>query len=199
MWYSRHYHQMRSLFGLPPTIAGGRDSLPLYLQIYSRPDYKSDATIIYGTQVENTDLFPQQATLADEWNKIYAYPDLRYSGFAEAMGYIAGQFGDSLPVVRGDGGPYWEDGIASTARSAALERTNEQRALAAEKFSTLSSLVNPRLRPDAQAFKQLWNTMVLYDEHTWGDHNSVSDPQSQESDAAVGDQRGLRQRREKAR
>jgi len=181
MWYSRHYHQMKSLFGLPPTIAGGRDSLPLYLQIYSRPDYKSDATIIYGTQVENTDLFPQQATLVDEWNKIYAYPHLKYSGFAEAIGHIAGQFGDALPVVRGDGGPYWEDGIASTARSAALERTNEHRALAAEKFSTLSSLVNPRLRPDAQAFKQLWNTMVLYDEHTWGDNRSVSDPQSQEA------------------
>jgi len=181
MWYSRHYHQMKSLFGLPPTIAGGRDSLPLYLQIYSRPDYKSDATIIYGTQVENTDLFPQQATLVDEWNKIYAYPRLKYSGFSDAIGYIAGQFGDSLPVERGDGGPYWEDGIASTARSAALERTTEQRALAAEKFSTLSSLVNPRLRPDAQAFKQLWNAMVIYDEHTWGDNRSVSNPQCQEA------------------
>ena len=181
MWYSRHYHQMRSLFGLPPTIAGGRDSLPLYLQIYSRPDYKSDATIIYGTQVENTDLFPQQATLVDEWNKIYAYPHLKYSGFAEAIGYIAGQFGDSLPVVRGDGGPYWEDGIASTARSAALERETEQRALAAEKFSTLSSLVNPRLRPEADVLKQLWNDMVLYDEHTWGDNRSVSNPQCQEA------------------
>ena len=70
--------------------------------------------------------------MVDEWNKIYAYPRLKYSGFAEAIGYIAGQFGDSIPVVRGDGGPYWEDGIASTARSAALERTTEQRALGAE-------------------------------------------------------------------
>jgi alpha-mannosidase len=181
MWYSRHYHQMRSLFGLPPTLAGGHDSLPLYLQIYSRPDYKSDATIIYGTQVENTDLFPQQATLVGEWNKIYGFPHLKYSGFAEAIGYIAEQFGDSIPVVKADGGPYWEDGIASTARSAALERENEQRALAAEKFSTVSSLVNPRLRPAAQAFKQLWNDMVLYDEHTWGDNRSVSNPQSQEA------------------
>jgi hypothetical protein len=177
MWYSRHYHQMKSLFGLPPTIAGGRDSLPLYLQIYSRPDYKSDATIIYGTQVENTDLFPQQAALVGEWNKIYAYPHLKYSGFAEAIGYIGGQFGDSLPVVRGDGGPYWEDGIASTARSAALERETEMRALGAEKFSTLSSFVNPRLQPETEVFKQLWNDMVLYDEHTWGDNRSVSNPQ----------------------
>ncbi len=181
MWYSRHYHQMRSLFGLPPTLAGGRDSLPLFLQMYSRPDYKSDATIIYGTQVENTDLFPQQATLVEEWNKVYAYPRLKYSGFADALSYIAGQFGNSIPVIRGDGGPYWEDGIASTARSAALERENEQRALGAEKFSTLSSVVNPRLRPDAEAIKQLWNDMVLYDEHTWGDHRSTTSPESQES------------------
>lgn len=181
MWYSRHYHQMWSLFRLPPSIAGGHDSLPLFTQIYSRPSYKSDSIIMYGTQAENSDLFPQQATFVDEWNKTYAYPRMKYSGFAEALAYIAGQFGDSIPVVRGDGGPYWEDGIASTARSAAVERETEQRALAAEKFSTISSLVNPRLRPDSAALKQLWSDMVLYDEHTWGDHRAESDPESHEA------------------
>jgi hypothetical protein len=181
MWYSRHYHQVTTLFGMPPQIAGGHDSLPLFLQIYSRPEYKSDAALVYGTQVENFDLFPQQASLAEEWNRIYAYPRLRYSGFAEAIGYIARQLGDAIPVVRGDGGPYWEDGIISTTRSAALERETEQRALAAEKFSTLSSLVNPRLQPEDEALKRLWNNMVLYDEHTWGAAGSVSDPKSQET------------------
>ena len=181
MWYSRHYLQVAKLFGMPPQIAGGHDSLPLFLQIYSRPEYKSDAALVYGTQVENTDLFPQQATLAEDWNKIYAYPRLRYSGFSEAIGYIAKQFGDTIPVVRGDGGPYWEDGIVSTARSAALERETEQRALAAEKFSTLSSLINPRLQPEGEALKRLWNNMVLYDEHTWGADCSVSNPKSQET------------------
>jgi hypothetical protein len=181
MWYSRHYHQVLTLFGIPPQIAGGRDSLPRFLQIYSRPEYKSDAAVIYGTQVENTDLFPQQASLAGEWNRIYAYPRLRYSGFSEAIGYIANQFGDAIPVVRGDGGPYWEDGIISTARSAALERETEQRALAAEKFSTLSSLVNPRLQPEDDALKRLWHNMVLYDEHTWGASGSESNPKSQET------------------
>jgi hypothetical protein len=181
MWYSRHYHQMMTLFGMPPQIAGGHDSLPLFLQIYSRPDYKSDAVLVYGTQVENTDLFPQQASIADEWNKIYAYPRLRYSGFSEALGHIAGQFGDAIPVVRGDGGPYWEDGIISTARSAAVERETEQRAPAAEEFSTISSFVNPRLRPEEEALKRLWNNMVLYDEHTWGAYCSVTNPKSQET------------------
>ena len=181
MWYSRHYHQMRSLFGMPPQIAGGHDSLPLFLQIYSRPEYKSDAVLVYGTQVENTDLFPQQASLAEEWNKIYAYPRLAYSGFSEAIGYITRQLGDTIPVVRGDGGPYWEDGIISATRSAVLERETEQRALAAEKFSTLSSLVNPRLQPEGEALKRLWNNMVLYDEHTWGADRSISNPKSREA------------------
>ena len=181
MWYSRHYLQVTSLFGMPPQIAGGHDSLPLFLQMYSRPEYKSDAALVYGTQVENTDLFPQQASMAEEWNRIYAYPWLQYSGFSEAIGYIARQFGDSIPVVRGDGGPYWEDGIISATRSAVLERETEQRALAAEKFSTISSLVNPRLQPEDEALKRLWNNMVLYDEHTWGAAQSESNPKSQET------------------
>src|ERR1019366_6410868 len=112
---------------------------------------------------------------------VYAYPRLQYSGFGEAMGYIAQQFGDAVPVVRGDGGPYWEDGIISTTRSAVIDREAEQRALAAEKFSTISSLVNSRLRPETEALKRMWNDMVLYDEHTWGDSRSVSDPESQET------------------
>jgi hypothetical protein len=137
--------------------------------------------LVYGTQWENTDLFPRQASLAEDWNKIYAYPHLEYSGFAEALDRIARPFGQAIPVVRGDGGPYWEDGIASTARSAAIEREAEQRALAAEKFSTLSSLVNPFLRPEAEALRRLWNSMVLYDEHTWGADRSVSNPKSEEA------------------
>jgi hypothetical protein len=167
--------------GFQGEIAAGHDSMPVFLQAYSRPEYKSDAVLVYGTQWENTDLFPGQASLAADWNKIYAYPRLQYSGFAEALGHIARQFGNAIPVERGDGGPYWEDGIASTARSAAIEREAEQRALAAEKFSTLSSLVNSRLQPEAEALRQMWNNMVLYDEHTWGADRSVSNPKSQEA------------------
>ena len=182
LWYSWGYGQLMQMFdGLQGNLAAGHDFIPTFLQAYSNPDYKSDAVIVYGSQYENTDLFPEQASLAEEWNKIYAYPHLQYSGFGEAMGYIARQFGDAIPVVRGDGGPYWEDGIISTTRSAVIDREAEQRALAAEKFSTISSLVNSRLRPETEALKRLWNNMVLYDEHTWGDARSVSDPESQET------------------
>jgi alpha-mannosidase len=182
MWYSVMYQQLNYLFGgYQGRLATGRESLPRFFQNYSRPDYKADSVIVYGSQVENTDLFPQQAEIADSWNTLYAYPHFTYSGFADALSTIAQQFGDSIPVVRGDGGPYWEYGIASTALSAAIAREAEQRAPAAEEFSTVSGLVNPALRADSKTLKQLWENLVLYSEHTWGSARSVSDPKSQET------------------
>ncbi len=181
MWYSRHYMQMQFMFGLPPHTDTGEEVLPLFLQMYQHPTYKADAAILFGTQVENTDLFPQQAELADKWNALYAYPHIVYSGFHEALDKIAQQFGDNIPTVRGDGGPYWEDGIGSDAFYAAIERQNESRAPSAEKLATVSTLVNPKIAVDHQELNSMWANMVLMDEHTWLSWNSVSDPESDEA------------------
>src|SRR5262249_39852307 len=153
------------LFGLPPLIATGTEALPLFLQMYQRPNYKANAAIIFGTQVENTDLFPQQAELAENWNATYAYPHVEYSGFHDALGNIAKQVATDIPTIRGDGGPYWEDGIGSDAFYAAMERENESRAPSAEKFATISTLVNPRLAVDRDILNDMWKNMVLMDEH----------------------------------
>jgi hypothetical protein len=180
-WYSRHYMQMQFLFGLPPLVKTGEEVLPLFLQMYQRPNYRANAAIIFGTQVENSDLFPQQAELADLWNAAHAYPHIEYSGFHDALDAIAKQFGGNLPTLRGDGGPYWEDGIGSDAYYAAMERETESRAPSAEKFATISTLVNPRLAVDQEALNEMWANMVLMDEHTWLSWNSVSDPTSEEA------------------
>ncbi len=181
LWYSRIYQQMQMLFGLPPVLAAGHDTLPLFLQMYEHPGYRANAAIVYGTQVENSDLFPQQAELAEKWNGIYAYPHLQYSGFHEALANIEQQFGKDLPTIRGDGAPYWEDGIASDAYYAGLERWTEGRAPTAEKLATLTSLVNPVMKADTADLEKMWTNMVLMDEHTWGSYNSVSAPTNMEA------------------
>ncbi|MGB0122314.1 MAG: polysaccharide lyase family protein [Silvibacterium sp.] len=181
LWYSRIYQQMQMLFGLPPVLEAGRDTLPLFMQQYEHPGYHANAAILYGSQVENTDLFPSQAELAGQWNQVYAYPHIQYSGFHDALENIAKQFGDDIPSMRGDGGPYWEDGIASDAYYAAMERQNEDRAPSAEKLATLTSLVNPLLAADKSDLDRMWNNIVLMDEHTWDSYNSVSDPASMEA------------------
>lgn len=181
MWYSRHYMQMQFLFGLPPLTETGKEILPVFLQMYDRPSYRAHSAIIFGTQEENSDLFPQQAVLADKWNALYAYPHIEYSGFHDALESIAQQSGSDLPTVRGDGGPHWEDGIASDAYYAAMERETESRAPSAEKLATISTLVNPRLAVNRQDMDSMWANMVLFDEHTWSSSNSISDPSSNEA------------------
>ncbi|MGH9446670.1 MAG: hypothetical protein ACRD3O_13195, partial [Terriglobia bacterium] len=181
MWYSNSYGQIGAVFGLPPEVEVGRDALPKFLQIYSTPAYKVDSVLLFGAQWENSDLYPQQATIVGEWDRTYAYPKLAYAGFAKALSAIAQQAGSSIPVFKGDGGPYWEDGIYSDAHFAIMERKAEQRAPSAEKISTISSIVHPYVHPETAVLRRMWQNMVLFDEHTWGAAGSISTPQSEET------------------
>ncbi|MDR1789409.1 MAG: glycosyl hydrolase-related protein [Opitutaceae bacterium] len=172
-WYSRVYRQTQMVFGLPPIVDAGRDMLPLFLQQHERPHYTADATILWGTQGENRELFPQQGTLAERWAREFAFPKLVYSGVADAIGSIAAQLGDKVPVVRGCFGGYWEDGLAANPARLALQRGTERRALGAEKLATLAALVNARLRVDKARLDSMWDNLLLYDEHTQVVSNSM--------------------------
>lgn len=181
MWYSNGYGQIADFFGLPPQIVTGEDALPRFLQTYPAAEYKPSTMLLFGAQYENSDLYPQDATLVEQWDKAYAYPKLRYTDFADAMAAIAREAGNSIPVVRGDGGPYWEDGIASDAYYAAMNRESEQRALSAEKISTLSSLINPHAQAASGLLRRMWQNLILFDEHTWGAFASITAPQIEQS------------------
>ncbi|MET0622860.1 MAG: glycoside hydrolase family 38 C-terminal domain-containing protein [Pyrinomonadaceae bacterium] len=181
MWYSRHYHQIGSQFGLPTQVANGYEGLASFLRVYERPDYAPRSVMLHGSQWENTSLYPTQAALAEQWNAAFAYPELRFAGFGEAMGKIAAEAEGKLPVVRGDGGPMWEDGIASDAYHAALERETERRAVSAEKLGVVASLVDPRYRPSREALDCVWENVALMGEHTWGWGRSVTEPHSEDS------------------
>src|SRR5205085_2810764 len=82
----------------------------------------------------------------------------------------------------GDGGPYWEDGVASDAAGAALERENERRAVSAEKLSTIASLIDRRFSPPRAALEEMWDSIFLMNEHTWGWGRSVTEPHSEDSE-----------------
>ncbi|MDQ2946995.1 MAG: glycosyl hydrolase-related protein, partial [Acidobacteriota bacterium] len=180
-WYSRHYMQVQTLFGLPPELPAIRESLPIFLQAYSKASYKPDVALIYGTQVENTDLFPSTATFASEWNQSYAYPKLNYATFPDFFHYLEQHYGKDLPIYKGDGGPYWEDGIGSDAYFAAEDRQNQNRALSAEILSTVTHAVDANLNPPAGLLNDIWRNIILFAEHTWLSYNSVVQPDHEES------------------
>ncbi len=113
--------------------------------------------------------------LVKDWNAKYAYPRLVISTTSEMMRDFEKHYGRMLPEVRGDFTPYWEDGAASSALETGLNRAAAERLSQAE---ALCAILRPKAYP-ADAFYAAWREAILYDEHTWGAHNSISQPDSE--------------------
>jgi alpha-mannosidase len=100
------------------------------------------------------------------------YPKLIITTTADAFRKFEARYGKQLPVYRGDYTPYWEDGAGSSARETAQNRASAERLVQAE---TVWSLRQPGPFP-ADDFYTAWRNILLYSEHTWGAHNSISQP-----------------------
>src|SRR5579884_797521 len=107
--------------------------------------------------------------------------EIRDSTFPDYFRYIDVHFGRELPVVTGDGGPYWEDGIGTDARYAAMDRINQQRALSAEKLSTLGAYVEKNVAGEQNLIRKMWQNLILYAEHTFTSWGGYSRPNSEET------------------
>ncbi|MCP5522460.1 MAG: hypothetical protein H7A46_13025 [Verrucomicrobiales bacterium] len=112
------------------------------------------------------------ADTVKEWNDTHAYPRLVIATTDDMFRDFEQRYGDQLPMATGDFTPYWEDGAASSALETAMNRASSDRLTQAE---TLFAMFNPQAYP-AEDFYQAWRNVILYDEHTWGAHNSISQP-----------------------
>jgi len=166
-------------WGLTSGVGKARRRILGNLRRYEkRKDYPYDAVFLYGTVSDNGLLPPTLASVCAEWNKRYAYPKLILCRNAEFFRYIEKKYGDRLPVVRGSGGTYWEDGAASSARETALCRRAHETLANAEKLFAFLHRLDPKSSVPKTDLRDAWRNCLLYDEHTWGAHCSVSQPES---------------------
>lgn len=175
-WFSAHYHQLKALCGLPPTIESGRGGVARFLRAYELADYKPDAVLVYGTQVENLPTDYDDAAFVERWNAHFAYPRLITCRFSEFFQYIEKHYGESLPVVRGTGGAYWADNFGILAAATARDRANQTRALSAETLATLTTTTDPNLRFARELDHDIWRNLLLYGEHNFGTGNTATQP-----------------------
>lgn len=118
---------------------------------------------------------PPDPTLADfvrQWNERYVTPHLIIATHQQMFEEFEKRYGATLPVVKGDFTPYWEDGAASTAYETALNRTAVDRLIQGQ---ALWSMLSPASYP-AREYDDAWRNVAFYDEHTWGAHNSIEEP-----------------------
>jgi hypothetical protein len=115
---------------------------------------------------------PNLPDFVRQWNERYATPHLIIGTHAQMFAELERRHGASLPVIQGDFTPYWEDGAASTALETALNRRAADRLIQGE---ALWAMCAPASYPGPEYYAA-WKNVVLYDEHTWGAHNSVEAP-----------------------
>jgi alpha-mannosidase len=147
--------------------------LPEYLKELETNAYPYDVTYLrWNVHGDNGSPDEHLSEVVRDWNARYVYPHLAISTTSVAFREFERRYGDKLPVFSGDYTPYWEDGAASSARETALNRASAERLVQAE---TLWSIRQPGRFPAAD-FQSAWRDVLLYSEHTWGAHNSISQP-----------------------
>lgn len=145
------------------------------LEELSRKDYPYDIMHLrYNIERDNGSPNPALAESVLQWNNKYAWPRLIISNNTQMFGEFEKRYGQSLPVLGGDFSGHWEDGAASTAADTSLDRRTRDKLLQAE---ILWSMLRPGDYP-ARAITEAWTNLIMYDEHTWGAWNSISDPDS---------------------
>ena len=126
----------------------------------------------YTTGGDNGPPDPNLSDFVKAWNEEYESPRFVIATSQEMFEEFERRYGGALPSVKGDFTPYWEDGAASTARETGMNRASAARLVQAE---TLWSMIDPAPFP-AAAFTEAWRQALLWDEHTWGAADSISDP-----------------------
>ena len=107
-----------------------------------------------------------------DWNARHASPRLIIATTSQMFHAFEQRYGDKLPTFRGDFTPYWEDGVASSARETGMNRQSADRLLQVETIWAAKGLADF----PAADFAAAWKNVALYSEHTWGAYNSISAP-----------------------
>ncbi|GHT46764.1 hypothetical protein FACS189454_08400 [Planctomycetales bacterium] len=128
----------------------------------------------YGIEADNGRPNRVVSDTVKAWNEKYLYPKLVIARNSDVMRLLEEKYGDKLPTLRGDITGYWEDGAASTAEATSINRRAKEQLIQAE---TLYSMFAAKTYPKND-FDDAWTNLIMYDEHTWGAHNSISEPDS---------------------
>lgn len=119
---------------------------------------------------------PKLSDMVRGWNEKYESPRLVISTSRQLFEELERRHGASLPSFAGDMTPYWEDGAMSSARETVMNQQAKDRLLQAE---ALWAILKPAGFPADEAARA-WRGAVMYDEHTWGAWNSISEPDAAE-------------------
>ncbi|MNQ05553.1 hypothetical protein D3C85_182910 [compost metagenome] len=164
-----------SWHGMQPGVIFERGSKKIadYLNELTANNYPYDMVQWrFNIIADNAAIEPNASDFVKKWNEKYASPKLILNTTEKMFETFEKKYGDKIPTIKGDLTPYWEDGAMSTAEEEGKNRVNSLRL---QQLSTLYTMLNPK-KYDQQNFYEAWRNIIMFHEHTWGAHNSTTEP-----------------------
>ncbi|WP_449462359.1 hypothetical protein PQ610_07055 [Tardisphaera miroshnichenkoae] len=162
------YHQGFSA-GLLSSAEDAAAGIALFVSEYEARGYPYEELMMYGVFVDNSLISDKYARTLEEFASKWENPQIQLSTPEEFFSAIETRHGDKLPEIKGDFGAYWEDGAASSSLEQAYSMEAKRLLSAYEAIHALDEEDDPFA-------ESCWRDIMFWDEHTWGDSKSVSDP-----------------------
>lgn len=151
----------------------GPKKIAAYLQELTAKNYPYETVQWrYNIVADNGPIDTGVSDFVKQWNEKYASPKIVLNTTEKLFETFEKRYGAQIPTVKGDISPYWEDGAVSTASEEGKNRTNS---LHLQQLTTLYSMLNAK-QYNAQQFYEAWTNIIMFHEHTWGAHNSITEP-----------------------
>lgn len=130
--------------------------------------YNYPLVLLNSVFLDNGGVAAHQVAAAKAWNASNAYPRFVFSTppkFAAAFRRVAGK---TLPTVRGDWTSTWDVLFQGEPSRVVRERWAQQQITSAEKFSTLSALLDPGTLPLSGEIARAYESLLMYSGHGSG-------------------------------
>ena len=181
-WNGEHY-----LFGnydmqLHESQEKSLPKLTAYLaKLQNKPDYPYDITAmnVSGWVTDNCPPGRDLSNKVRDWNEKWAYPKLRLSLMKDFFTDLESRYGKTIPTYKLAWPDYWTDGVASTSYETGLNRITHNELMNAEKTCSVVSAIDKTFIYPSAEIRKAYNLSMLYDEHTWGAYNSITEPYSE--------------------
>ncbi|MCC8426504.1 glycoside hydrolase family 38 C-terminal domain-containing protein [Mucilaginibacter sp. UR6-11] len=146
-----------------------------YLGGLEQSGFPYNMSILTWAMSDNAPIDPELPDAVKAWNERYASPKLIITSTKQFFTDFEASYRDRIPNFSGDYTEYWTDGVSSAARETALSRETSDRLKQADAIWAI------RDKPSYPAadFNETWKNLLLYNEHTWGAYNSVSEPENE--------------------
>jgi hypothetical protein len=146
-----------------------------YLRDLEKQEYPYDMVQLrYTIAGDNGPVDPGLPGFVKAWNEKYTTPKLIIATSSQMFHEFERRWGKTLPSLAGDITPYWEDGALSTLRELGIVRRASERLVQTEALACMFPQKN-NIRDELYS---AWRQVTLFDEHTWGAHNSIGEPES---------------------